>query len=187
MSSTPWATAPMSGVWAVLPAVAASVALTASTPRSMSLTRLINSCSRAAATRTTTKPTPIATHQKVTSAFAKPGMVPSPLQRLSGSIQIPGHGLGDVSGPRQVPQGIRVVIGRLQSLFGLLGLSPDDARHPQDRRHLGHDHGDDGRPDDPTEVPAEQVRVAVEGQHAHAVSTPSLARPAMELSIVLVG
>ena len=42
-------------------------------------------------TRTTTKPTPIATHQKVTSAFAKPGMAPSPLQRLSGSIQVPGH------------------------------------------------------------------------------------------------
>src|SRR5687767_8452905 len=179
MSSTPSATAPISGLWPVLPAVAARVAFTPSTPRSMSLTRLTNSCSRAAATRTTTPPTPIATHQKVTSALAKPGMVPSPLQRSSGAMQVPGHRAGDVAGSRQVPERIRVVIGHAQPLVSLLGLAPDDLRHSEDRRHLGHDHGDDDGPDDPAEVPAEQVRVPDEGHHAHAVSTPSLARPAM--------
>src|SRR5688500_11415155 len=179
MSSTSWATVPMSGLWAVLPAVAANVAFTLSTPRSMSLTRLTNSCSRAAATRTTTPPTPIATHQKVTSALEKPGMVPSPLQRSSGAMQVLGHRAGDVPGSRQVPQRVRVVIGHTQPLIRLLGLAPDDFRHPQDRRHLGHDHRDDERPDHPAEVPAEQVRVGDVCRHTHAVCTPSLARLAM--------
>src|SRR5581483_10231794 len=184
MSSTPCATAPMSGLLAVLPAVAASVAFTPSTPWSMSLTRLTSSWRRAAATRTTTPPTPIATHQKVTSEFAKPGMVPSPLQGLSGSIQVLRHRLRDVAGPRQVPQRIRVVVGDTQPLLGLLGLAPDDLRHPQNRRHLGHDHRDDDRPDEPAEVPPEQVRVPDVGDvpHVHGAghdahcSTPSLAR-----------
>src|SRR5918996_6122789 len=74
MSSVPLATAPMRGLWAVFPAVAASVSCTPITPRSMSLTSVIKSWSSEAATAVTTTPMPMATHQNVVCSCEKCSM-----------------------------------------------------------------------------------------------------------------
>src|SRR5437870_6570527 len=157
MSSTPFATAPISGLLAVFPAVAASVSFTATTPRSMSFTKVIRSWSRVPATTITTNPIPMATHQKVTSSLANPGMLASPLHGLSDAVQVLGHRACDALGDGQIPQRERVVVGPRQPLDRHLRLQSDPPRHLEERRHQRYHPGDHDGCDREPEKPSEQV------------------------------
>src|SRR5215467_6109186 len=148
-----------------------AVSRTPPTPRSMSLTSRSSMESNAMTTRTTTSPTPRATHQYVASCggrvpvAASSSMFPSPPKCLAGGREAAHDGDRRIVDLRDVLQRRRVLQGGIESLDCGLRLHPDPSCPDQDCLYQGHHDHDHRRGDDEPELPAEQDALRTCGGH----------------------